>query len=133
MSGPPLRRRWVLAAALGAMSMWSSGLKSAPRSENARERVRKKLVSLLHEPEYARKLGRVYLRSQPGRPVRPLELAETVLAEMGPRASSEAIRRYLVARIQRELQDAEVLSLDGWIMSPTEARLCSLAASPGTL
>jgi hypothetical protein len=131
---PFLPRRWVVGAVvLGAMSMWSSGPKSALRSENGCERVRQKLVSLLHEPERARKLGRVYLRSRPGRLARPLELAETVLAEIGPERGSEAIRRLVVARIRRELQNAQVISLDGWIMSPTEARLCGLAAADGTL
>jgi hypothetical protein len=134
MSGSPsLRRRWLLGAfALGTMSMWSSGPQAAPRSENARERVRKKLVSLLHEPERARKVGAVYLRSPSGQFASPLRLTETVLAEMGPDAGNEAIRRYLVARVRRELQEVQVISLDGWIMSPTEAQLCALAAVGGT-
>jgi hypothetical protein len=134
MSGSPsVRRRWVLGAVgLGTMSMWSSGLLAALRSEIACERVRKKLVSLLHEPERARKVGEVYLQSPPGRLAPPLELAETVLAEMGPDASNEAIRRDISARIRRELQEVQVISLDGWIISPTEARLCGLAAAGGT-
>lgn len=134
MSGsPPLRRRWLLGAVvLGTMSMWSSGPPAAPQSENACEFMRKKLVSLLHEPERARKVGRVYLRSPPERLAPPLGLAETVLAEMGPDASTEAIRRDVVARIRRELQDVQVISLDGWIISVTEARLCALAAGGGT-
>jgi hypothetical protein len=48
---------------------------------------------------------------------------------MGPAANKEAVRRYIAARIRRELQDAQVISLDGWIMSPTEAQLCGLAAA----
>lgn len=128
-----LRRRWVLAATLGAMSLWSAGIRSASRFETASERMGKKLVSLLHEPERARKLGAVYLRSQQGQRARPLEFAETVLAEMRPDAGSAALRRYVVARIQREFQDVEVISLNGWIMSPTEACLCGLAAGNRTL
>jgi len=134
MSGPPsLRRRCLLGViALGTMSMWSSGPQAALRSENARERVQKKLVSLLHEPVRALKVGTVYLRSPPGRLAPPLGLAETVLAEMGPDAGSEAIRRNIVTRIRRELQDVQVISLDGWIISLTEARLCGLAVAGGT-
>jgi hypothetical protein len=137
MRAPPfLPRRWLLgAAAFGAISTWSSGLRAAPRSENAGERVRKKLVSLLHEPQRARQVGLVYLQSPPERlappPGPPLGLAETVLAEMGPDAGNEAIRRYIVARIRRELQDGQVISVEGWIMSPTEAQLCGLAAVAG--
>ncbi|MGC2203751.1 MAG: hypothetical protein WA633_26850 [Stellaceae bacterium] len=114
------------------MSMWGSGSQADPPSQNARERVRKKLVSLLHEPERARKVGMVYLQSPSGRLAPPLGLAETVLAELGPDASNEAIRQYIVARIRRELQDAQLMSLDGWIMSPIEAQLCGLAAAGRT-
>jgi hypothetical protein len=128
MSGPPsLRRRWLLGAvAFGTTSVWSFGPQAALPRENACERVRKKLVSLLHEPERAREVGTVYLQE---RPAAPLGLAETVLAETGPVASSDAIRRYIVACIRRELQDGQVINVGGWIMSPTEAQLCGLAAS----
>lgn len=129
-SSPSLRRRWLLGAvALGTISMWNSGPHAALWSENACERMRKKLVSLLHEPERARKVGAVYLRSSTGRLAAPLELAETMLAEMGPDASDEAIRREVMARIRRELRDMQVISVEGWIMSQTEARLCGLAAA----
>jgi hypothetical protein len=133
MSGsPPLRRRWFLGAvALGTISMWNSGPQAAPRSESACESVRKRLLSLRHEPERAREMGAVYLRSPPGRFARPVELAEAVLAEMGPDATNEAIRRDIVARIRRELQEVQVISLDGWIVSPTEARLSGLVAADG--
>jgi len=114
------------------MSMRSIVLGAAPRSENARERVRKKLVSLLHDPQRAREVGAVYLQSPPGQRAPPLVLAETVLAETGAAAGIEAIRRYVVARIRRELEEVQVVSLDGWIVSPTEARLCALVAGDGT-
>jgi hypothetical protein len=114
------------------MSMWSIVLRAAPRSENARERVRKKLVSLFHDPQRAREVGAVYLQSPPGQRAPSLVLAETVLAETGPAAGIEAIRRYVVARIRHELEEVQVVSLDGWIVSPTEARLCALVAADGT-
>jgi hypothetical protein len=125
---PCLRRRWLLgAAALGTISMWDAASQSALSFENVRERVRKKLVSLLHEPERARKVGMAYLKSPSGRLAPPLALAETVLAELGPDTGTEPIRLYIVERIRREFQDVQVVSLDGWIMSPTEAQLCGLA------
>jgi hypothetical protein len=131
MSGSAgLRRRRLLGAvAWAVMSIWGSGSQAAAPSENARERVRKKLVSLLHEPERARKVGLVYLQSPSGRLAPPVGLADAVLAELGPDPADEALRRYIVARIRRELQDARVISLDGWILSPTEAQLCGLAAA----
>ena len=127
-----LRRRWFFGAvAGGAVSMWSIALRAAPRSENAHERVRKKLISLLRDPQRAREIGAAYLRSPPEQRAPPLALAETVLVETGPAAGIEAIRRYVVARIRRELEDAQVVSLDGWIISPTEAQLCALVAADG--
>lgn len=134
MSGsPPLRRRWLFGAmACGVMAMRSAIPLAAPRGEDARERVRKKLVSLLHNQQRARQVGAVYLQSPLGQLAPPLALAEAVLAAVGPNAGREAIRRYVVARIRQELQDVQVISLDGWIMSPTEAQLCALAAAGGS-
>jgi hypothetical protein len=134
MSTPPsLPRRWLLgAAAWGVMALKSAIPHAAPRSEDARERMRKKLVSLLHDPGRARQVGAVYLQSPPGALAAPLELAETVLGELGPNAGTEALRRYVVARIRRELQEVRVISLDGWIMSPTEGQLCALVAASRT-
>jgi hypothetical protein len=110
------------------MAMWSSGSPAAPGNENACDGIQKTLISLLHEPERARKVGSAYLRSPAARLAPPQGLAKTVLAEIGPNAGDEAVRRDLVTRIRRELETAEVISLDGWIISPTEARLCGLAA-----
>jgi hypothetical protein len=134
MSAPPsLPRRWLLGAvAGGVMALKSAIPHSAPRSEDARERVRRKLVSLLHNPQRARQVGAVYLQSPLEQPAAPLALAEAVLAAVGPNAGSEAIRGYVVARIRQELQEVQVISLDGWIMSPTEAQLCALAAAGGS-
>ena len=134
MSGsPPLRRRWLLGAvAWATIAMWSAVPWAAPRSANARERVQKKLIALLHDPERARQVGAVYLQPSLGPLAPPQALAEAVLAAIGPNAGTEAIRRYIVAHIRRELQDVEVISLDGWIISPTEAQLCALAAADGT-
>jgi len=130
----PLPRRWFLSAlALGTTAIWGSGPLDALRSENACERVRKTLISLLHERERARKMGTVYLGSALGRLAPPQGLAETVLADLGPDANNEAIRRDVIARIRRELRDVQVITLDGWIISPTEAQLCGLAVAGETL
>ncbi|HUC09228.1 MAG TPA: hypothetical protein VL985_02245 [Stellaceae bacterium] len=131
MSDAPFpRRHWLFGVmSLGIMATrLSRGAGAAERTEDPRERMRKRLVSLLHEPERARKVGAVYLRS-PTQPLAPpAELDDEVLAELGPEAGDDALRRFIVARIRRELRDAQVISLDGWILSPTEARLCRLAA-----
>lgn len=89
------RRRWLIGAvALSITSItWSPGPDATARSELLCERARKKLVSLLHEPERARKVGAVYLRSPAGRLAPPRKLVETVLAEMGPDAGTEVMPR----------------------------------------
>jgi len=130
---PPLPRRRLLSAlVLGPAAIWGSGRLAALRSENACERVRRTLVSLIHERERARGVGTLYLRSPLGRLAPPQRLAETVLADLGPDADDEAVRQDVVARIRRELQDVQVITLDGWIISPTEAQLCALAVASET-
>ena len=131
MSGMPLLRRRKLLGAVGcvAVAIWSAVPWAASRSENARDRMVQKLLSLLPDWQRARQVGTVYLQSSLEQRAPPLALVETVLAAMGQNASSEAIRRYLVARIQQELQEVQVVSVDGWIMSATEAQLCALSAA----
>jgi hypothetical protein len=132
---PSPRRRWFIGVAASSVIAlrWNRGTAPAIQTENAFERARKKLVLLLHEPERARKVGSVYLRSAARQQAPPRELVETVLSKLGPDAGDEAMRRFIVARIRGELRDAQVISVDGWIMSPTEARLCGLAAARATL
>ena len=128
-ASPSLQRRWLLgAAAFAAVSLRSFGLDAAVRCQNHFDCTRKKLLSLLDEPQRARMVGRTYLESSIARVAPPAGLVETVLAETGPDAGIEAISRYIVQRIRRELENVEVISLDGWIMSSTEAQLCGLAA-----
>jgi hypothetical protein len=125
-------RRWFFSAmAVSTMSRWSGGADAALPYENQCERMRKKLVSLLPEPQRARPIGTLYLRSAIGQLAPALGLAKTVLAELGPDAGEEAIRGYIAGRIRGELQNVEVISLNGWILSPTEARLCGLVALGG--
>jgi hypothetical protein len=133
MSAPPhLGRRWLLGAVVvSAISPWSGGAQADRRDEPDCERVRRQLVSLLREPEQARRLGTIYLRSPLAPRVAPLTLAQSVLAKLGPNAQREAVRDYIADRIRCELETVEVVSVDGWIMSSTEAQLCGLAALSG--
>jgi hypothetical protein len=130
MSAPPiLGRRWFIAAmAFGAASSWRCRAEADRGSGRDGEQVRRKLVSLLHEPERAQRIGMIYLESRPETLAAALALIEVVLAEIGPDARREALRGYILARIRRELEKVEVVSVDGWIMSSTEAQLCGLAA-----
>jgi hypothetical protein len=128
-TAPSLRRRWLLgAAAFAAVSFRNLGLEAAVGCKSHFECTRKKLLSLLDEPQRVGRVGRAYLESPIAHVAPPAALVETVLAEMGPDAGIEPIRVYIVECIRRELQNVEVISLDGWIMAPTEAQLCGLAA-----
>jgi hypothetical protein len=129
-ASPALRRRWLLgAAAFGTMSLGGLVVRAASRSENPRERMRNRLISLLQAPERARQLGVIYLQSPAGQLALPSALTDSVLTEIGPNAGIEAIRRHIATRIRRELAEVQVISLDGWIMSMTEAQLCALVAA----
>jgi hypothetical protein len=123
------RRSLLWAAGLAALSPGSLDPGPAIGARNTCERMRNRLVSLLHEPARASTVGAVYLQSPVGQRSPPLTLVKTVLAEMGPDAGKESMRLHIAGRIRRELHEARVISLDGWIMSPTEAWLCGLAAA----
>lgn len=93
------------------------------------------LAGLLHAGESTRRVGRAYLRAHPDE-AQPEHLAEALTRSLGvPASAGRAELASLAARaIQHELRSRIIIRLEGWIASPTEARLAALttlaSASP---
>jgi hypothetical protein len=126
-------RRTCLQLLLGgiAASCWSpiGGIELATPSEL--ERLRKILVALLWETPAARAIAESSVRAVPDEQVSPLGLMRAIL---GPTSlpvvacmTAPAIRRVIVERIQGDFLRNHIASIDGWILSMTEARLYALA------
>jgi hypothetical protein len=115
------------AALVGRMQPWRALVAIDPPA-GAPER----LVGLFTRTASAATIGRGYLATQP-QPTSRHDLTRHVVAGLPAgldvrRASDHDLRAALAHRIQSDFATERVATVDGWILSETEARLCALAA-----
>jgi hypothetical protein len=123
---PRLSRRGFLAglavgiagAVLGLRLYWTAGHTPAGAE---------RLVRLLPHAESAARLGRRYLEDTPqeAHARRLIALIGTTPADM---ESDAALRERLQARIRQDFIDGATVTVDGWRLAVTEARLCALVS-----
>jgi hypothetical protein len=135
-----LSRRTVLAglaagivgAAIGLRLYWPGGSVT---------REARRLADILRHPDSACWLGRLYLEEKP-READAALLVTLIGAARGPAlppaspAADEALRADLDERIRNDFIYGNMVAVDGWLLSLTEARLCALVsllrdATPG--
>jgi hypothetical protein len=80
------------------------------------------LLSVLSDPRGAARIGASYLALHPGE-ADAAALSARLLDETGPGAPADRLRR----RIAADYAARRTVSVDGWILSATEARLTALA------
>jgi hypothetical protein len=78
----------------------------------------------------ARAVGKAYLAAVKPAEQMPAELWRAILAAH-PLGRPPATRQQVASWVRRDFADAAMVSLDGWLLSRTEARLCALAALLG--
>ena len=90
------------------------------------------LTGLLSHQESARFVGRTYLDRYPHEADVEVLVRQVAAVEGGidyiDRAGERALRSLLQERIRRDFADEKIVTLEGWMLSVTEARLCALAA-----
>lgn len=92
------------------------------------------LASLIRQQASASVIGEAYLAATPseadaGTLVEAIfaGLDRAVAGAAGSAPNPEKLRRALLDRVQRDFGEGATVSLEGWIVSRTEARLCGLA------
>jgi hypothetical protein len=126
----------IAATALGLRLYWSGGSGGNTRG------AAKRLAGVLRHPDSAARLGRLYLESTPGE-ADAARLVMLIGTARGPAlpaitdATDESLRSGLEERIRNDFINGKTVVVDGWLLSPTEARLCALVsllrnAEPGT-
>jgi hypothetical protein len=123
------RRRVLqqLAAALGAASL-SAPVKAAASGRLAADPfLTRALDALLPNRDSAAVIGAAYLRQcEQERPAEILQAKiQQTVREVGPAIDEHALLR----RIALDFERGEVVNLQGWLLSVTEARLCALCAT----
>lgn len=95
--------------------------------------VREHLARLFRDNEAATAVGRKYLSCVPceadEQKLLSQILADADSAALGPGpAGYEGFRSAVHARVRSDFVDGRVVNLEGWVLSETEVRLCSLLA-----
>ncbi len=122
------RRHFLVAAAVAAV-----GALGLPRSLRAARDPEERLAGLLDEGASARAVGRAYLRGSPAEAYAQAlcdQLARDTAggrAQLG-RTSDAQLRLRLRNRVRRDFAEERVVSVQGWVLSLTEARLCALTS-----
>jgi hypothetical protein len=122
-----LTRRFMLLAMMLSGALPTSGLSMIWREERAEWRLRR----LLRHPDSATAVGAVYRRAVPAE-ADPPTLTRLLLSSLSldearlARRSDAWLRALVAARIRNDFTAGHTATIDGWILSRTEARLCAL-------
>jgi len=122
----------IVGAAIGVRLYWPGGNVT---------RDARRFAGMLRHPDSAAWLGRFYLEVNP-READAALLVTLIGAARGPAlppaspSADEALRADLEERIRNDFIYGNTVSVDGWLLSLTEARLCALVsllqdATPG--
>ena len=128
------RRRFLAsAAAIGASALvvktqpWKALVAFVPVS------VAERLAGLIAHRDSARVVGRAYLDEVPAESS-VSRLVDRIVADLpeGRRslrdASDADLRQLLAASIRADFEHDRIVEVEGWVLSPTEARLYALTA-----
>jgi hypothetical protein len=99
------------------------------------ERARQKLISLFSDRSRVHAIAAAYLGTLAREQASPATLTRAILGPMSisiaAGMTAPAIRQFIAERIQLDFLRDDMVCVDGWMLSRTEARLCALAATDG--
>jgi hypothetical protein len=128
-------RRTVLAALAAGIFGAAVGLRLYWPGGNVTREARR-FAGMLRHPDSAAWLGRLYLEVNP-READMAQLVRLIGAARGPAlppaspTTDEALRADLDERIRNDFIYGNMVAVDGWLLSLTEARLCALVSLLG--
>ncbi len=123
---PGRRRLLVTAVGLAASAALGPGAISQILERLAgSDPLARSLRELIVHRESAAVLGRAYLDATPGE-ADAKQLGSLIVGPPAVPPGREAAR--VAARIRADFDAGRVVTIDGWIVSTTEARLCALCA-----
>ena len=84
------------------------------------------VAELFDDPEAVRELGKAYLAQTGERD--PASLLDPAVERALRARNAEALRRAVRARAAQEAAADELISVNGWLVAPTEARVAAVLA-----
>ena len=100
------------------------------------ERAQQLLISLFSDRRRVHAIAAAYLGQLARERASPAALTRAILGPMSISIAAgmtvPAIRRFIAERIHLDFLYGDIVCIDGWMLSNTEARLCALAARYST-
>ena len=119
-----------------AACLWSSTGRIDHSGADDLERARQLLISLFSDRRRVHAIAAAYLGTLARERASPAALTRAILGQMSISSAAAmtvpAIRRIIAARIQLDFLHDDIVCIDGWMLSKTEACLCALAATAGS-
>jgi hypothetical protein len=130
----PSRRQLLGLLSSGvAACIWSSAGRINLTGADDFERARQLLISLFSERHSVHAIAAAYLGTLARERASPEALTQAILGHMSISSAAAmtvpAIRRIIAERIQLDFLCDNIVCIDGWMLSKTEACLCALAAT----
>jgi len=122
------RRSFVLGTASTGLSLLGNPIDT--RSADGARHLAKRLRALSRDPVSARFVGEAYAALFPQE--MGAGLPELILSSLPPErrtaavADDRALAAGLAARVRDDFAQGHTVTIDGWLLSRTEARLCAL-------
>jgi hypothetical protein len=86
------------------------------------------LAALFSDRRSAEAIGAAYLRSLDRTEVSTERLMRELAVDDASTMTPARLKRAIGARIRRDFAEGAVVTIDGWMLSQTEARLCGLVS-----
>jgi len=129
---PPGRRRFITLFALAGAWLCGSTGRALATTDLTGWDAATRLVGLLPRPRAILAIGDAYLRTRHRGQASLADLTEMIVREIdagiGQVDDPRALRRALRQRMAREFASGDMVLVDGWLLSTTEARLYAVAA-----
>jgi hypothetical protein len=128
-------RRQLLGLLLSGVAacIWSSTGRISRGAADDLERARQLLISLFSDRRCVHGIAAAYLGTLARERASPAALTQAILGQMSISSAAgmtvPAIRRIIAERIQLDFLCDDIVCIDGWMLSKTEACLCALAAT----
>ena len=128
-------RRQLLELLLSGVAacLWSSTGRLNPGAADDLERTRQLLISLFSDRRSVHAIAAAYLGTLARERASPAALTRAVLGQMSISSAAAmtvpALRRIIAERMQLDFLHDDIVCIDGWMLSKTEASLCALAAT----
>ena len=128
-------RRQLLELLLSGVAacLWSSTRRINLADNDDLERARQLLISLFSDRRCVHAIAAAYLGTLARERASPAALTRAILGQMSISSAAgmtvPAIRRIIAERIQLDFLCDDIVCIDGWMLSKTEACLCALAAT----